>query len=122
MAHALILSDDLIFTSRIMGAAQAHGQTAEQARSVERLNTLARQTAPVCIFVDLEFPALNVPEMLAELRAACEPTPFVVAYGSHVDAAGLHAARVAGCDRVLPRSAFVEQLPEELPRWFGAAT
>jgi len=43
--------------------------------------------------------------------------PRVVAYGSHVDAAGLKAARDAGCDVVLPRSAFVEQLPVKLREW-----
>ena len=41
----------------------------------------------------------------------------VVGYGSHVDAATLHAARVAGCDPVLPRSKFVEELPGALPGW-----
>jgi hypothetical protein len=45
--------------------------------------------------------------------------PRVVAYGSHVDTATLKAARASGCDPVLPRSKFVEDLPRELPRWFG---
>ena len=43
------------------------------------------------------------------------------AYGSHVDTAGLKAARVAGCDLVLPRSAFAEQLPSRLPAWLTGA-
>jgi len=34
-----------------------------------------------------------------------------------VDATGLKTARDAGCDVVLPRSAFVEQLPHKLPEW-----
>jgi hypothetical protein len=44
--------------------------------------------------------------------------PRVVAYGSHVDTATLRAAREAGCDPVLPRSKFVEELPSALPHWF----
>jgi len=43
----------------------------------------------------------------------------VVGYGSHVDADTLHAARVAGCDPVLPRSRFVEELPTALAGWLG---
>jgi hypothetical protein len=42
-----------------------------------------------------------------------------MAYGAHVDAAGLWAARQAGCDIVLPRSAFVEELPFRLPEWLS---
>jgi hypothetical protein len=45
--------------------------------------------------------------------------PRVIAYGSHVEAATLHAAREAGCDLVLPRSRFVEELPVSLGAWLG---
>ncbi len=68
--------------------------------------------------VDLDNPGLDVAALLGRLQAGPAP-PFVVAYGSHVDAAGLRAAREAGCDLVLPRSKFVEELPTALPRWFG---
>jgi hypothetical protein len=46
----------------------------------------------------------------------------VVAYGSHVDTATLRAAREAGCDVVLPRSKFVEELPTALPTWLAPRT
>ena len=38
----------------------------------------------------------------------------VVAFGSHVDRATLDAARAAGCEEVLPRSAFFRDLPQLL--------
>jgi hypothetical protein len=38
----------------------------------------------------------------------------VVAFGSHVDTELLDAARAAGVDEVLPRSAFFRRLPEVL--------
>ena len=38
----------------------------------------------------------------------------IVAFGSHVDTALLEAARAAGVDDVLPRSAFFRRLPEVL--------
>jgi DNA-binding NarL/FixJ family response regulator len=113
----LLLSDDLIFTSRITGTAQALGLTVKAARSAEALVNLARQERPGGVIVDLANPGLSVPDLLRQLRDVCVPMPRVVAYGSHVDAAGLKAAREAGCDLVLPRSAFVERLPVELPQW-----
>src|SRR5437899_1785552 len=97
----LLLSDDMIFTSRIIGTACDLGLTLKPARSVAALQTLARQQTPSCVIVDLANPGLNVRDLIAQLRESCLPMPRVVAYGSHVDAAGLRAAREAGCDLVL---------------------
>jgi hypothetical protein len=58
---------------------------------------------------------------MQQLRTACPVMPRVVAYGPHVDAALLRAARDAGCDPVLPRSKFVEQLSQALTEWIGRA-
>jgi DNA-binding NarL/FixJ family response regulator len=116
----LLLSDDLIFTSRIVGEARALGLTMKAARSADTLLALARQEVPACVLVDLANPGLALPDLmrqLAELGA-----PRVVAYGSHVDTATLRAARDAGCDPVLPRSKFVEELPHALPQWFARGT
>jgi CheY-like chemotaxis protein len=113
----LLLSDDLIFTSRITGTARGLGFVVKPARSVEALEALARQEAPRCVLVDLANPGLAVPDLIRRLREACPTMPRVVAYGSHVDAAGLRAAREAGCHLVLPRSKFVEELPAALPGW-----
>ena len=115
----LLLSDDLIFTSRITGTARAGGLTVRTARSAQELAALAGQRCPTCVLLDLGNPGLDVPELLGKLRTACPHMPRVVAYGSHVDAAGLRAARDAGCDIVLPRSAFVEQLPREVGNWLA---
>ena len=118
----LLLSDDLIFTSRITATARALGLTVKAARSVEALAALARQQTPSGVLIDLGNPGLDVPDLLAQLRGACPVMPRVVAYGSHVDAAGLRAARAAGCDLVLPRSAFVEQLPTALGEWLASSS
>lgn len=120
MTVGLLLSDDLIFTSRITGTARDLGLSIRAARSANALTELARQQTPCCVILDLANPGLSVPDLLAELREACTTMPLVVAYGSHVDAAGLHAAREAGCDVVWPRSKFVEELPTALPGWLDA--
>lgn len=113
----LLLSDDLMFASRITGTARSLGLTIKAARSVELLENLARQETPRCVIVDLANPGLSLTALIQHLNETCSPTPRIVAYGSHVDAAGLKAARDAGCDVVLPRSAFVEQLPVKLTEW-----
>jgi len=116
----LLLSDDLIFGSKITGTARALGLEVQTARTAGQLVDLARRMQPVCVVLDLHNPGLDLSALLAELSAVCTNRPRVVAYGSHVEAAVLHAARVAGCDTVLPRSKFVEILPTELPIWMGA--
>ena len=117
MSTGLLLCDDLIFTSRITGTAKALGLSVGVARDVAGLLRMAKSSPPTCVLLDLHFPGLDLPTLLAELRAIGPMR--VVGYGSHVDAATLHAARVAGCDPVLPRSKFVEELPAALPGWLA---
>jgi CheY-like chemotaxis protein len=113
----LLLSDDLMFTSRIVGSARNLGLTMKPAKTADALVSLAAQENPRCVIVDLSNPTLTIGDLIGQLRASCTPMPRIVAYGSHVDAATLHAAREAGCDMVLPRSKFVEELPRSLTEW-----
>jgi CheY-like chemotaxis protein len=115
--HGLVLCDDLIFFSRIAAAARDAGLSVRQARTTTELLSLARTHAPGGVILDLHNPGLDLPAFLAELRAAYPAMPRVVAYGSHVEAEVLRAARKAGCDRVLPRSQFVEELPNGIGEW-----
>jgi len=115
----LLLSDDLIFTSRVTGTGRDLGFAIRAAKTADALLALARQALPPCVIVDLHNPGLNITELAASLKQL-SPPPTVIGYGSHVDTATLKAARAAGCDRVLPRSQFVEELPAELPHWMGA--
>lgn len=117
-ALGLLLSDDLMFNSRITGTAKALGLTMKTARTTDALQTLARAQPPRCVVVDLSNPGLKIEELVRSLRDAATTPPYLVAFGSHVDAATLKAARDAGCDVVLPRSKFVEELPKQLAAWF----
>jgi CheY-like chemotaxis protein len=119
-AVGILLSDDLMFTSRITGTAQSLGVTVRPARTVEVLKRLAGQECPDCLILDLGHPGLHLEELLGWLRSACTPAPRVIAYGSHVDTETLRAARQAGCDPVLPRSKFVQDLPQELAGWVSS--
>jgi DNA-binding NarL/FixJ family response regulator len=112
----LLLSDDLLFTSRITGTARDLGFTFKPARSFSVLESLARASSPRCVILDLSNPGLVIEEAVRSLKTAA-PEVYLVAYGSHVDTATLRAARDAGCDVVMPRSRFVEDLPRQLPAW-----
>ena len=107
----LLLSDDLIFTSRILGTGRDLGFPIQAARSADALLALASRRTPRCVIIDLANPGLAIGDFVRQLCEACSPMPFVLAYGSHVDTATLRTAREAGCDLVWPRSKFVEELP-----------
>ena len=114
MNSGLVLCDDLLFASKITATASALGLKVRIARTPAALLEWAAQERPGGVLLDLHHPQLNLPDLLAALG----PVP-VVAFGSHVEAATLHAARQAGCSLVLPRSKFVERLPYDLAKWLG---
>ncbi len=116
----LILCDDLMFASRVTATATAHQLQVMRVRNVATLMDRISIDCPSCLIVDLQSAGLNIEQAVAQWKAL-SPPPFIVAFGSHVDAATLSAARRAGCDVVLPRSAFAEQLESELPRWLSRA-
>ena len=117
-----VLADDLMFASRITATGRSLGLPILQARNVAILTEALKKAWPKLLILDLGHPELQVVELLKALDAQDKPRPKIVAYGSHVDAASLHAARAAGCDIVLPRSKFVEELPVQLSVWAGTPT
>jgi CheY-like chemotaxis protein len=115
-----VLCDDLIFFSRVSGAARAAGLTVRMVRTAADLVSAARAAPPAGVILDVHNPGLDLPDLLAALKDACPVMPQVIAYGSHVEAAVLRAARQAGCGRVLPRSQFVEELDAKIGEWLGS--
>ena len=120
-AYGLLLSDDLMFSSRITGTAQALGLKMDVMKSTKELMARAKERTPTCVILDLSHPEVQIQAFIEKLKDAGSPMPRLVAYGSHVDAAVLRAAREAGCDLVLPRSAFIDQLPGNLNHWLAGS-
>lgn len=112
----LLLSDDLIFSSKISATACAHGLALKTVKSVESFEGLAGELKPSAIILDLDHSAFDVAELISRLS----PRPRVIAYGSHVNRDRLNSARHAGCDFVLPRSKFVGKLESDLIQWTTA--
>ena len=66
-AIGLLLSDDLIFTSRITGVARDLGLSVKAARSADMLLSIARQQLPRCVIVDLANPGLILVDLMRQL-------------------------------------------------------
>ena len=109
---------DMIFGSRITATARAAQVTVRVAGRLESLAGLLAQGDLTLLIVDME-----VPDAQAAIRLAAEtvPRPRIVAYFPHIQTELCQAAREAGADTVLPRSVFVQQLPELLMS-FGQAS
>jgi hypothetical protein len=114
----LVLSDDLLDASRVIGDGRAAGLAVLQCRDPGAL-LIALDRGPVLAVLDLHNPGLEVERLVPAIKSV---GPRVVGYGSHVDAVRLKAARKAGCDEVLPRSAFFEGLEAKLRAWAGAGS
>jgi DNA-binding NarL/FixJ family response regulator len=117
----LLLTDDMIFSSRITGTARALGLNMIVVKSEGDLVSQARERNPTCVILDLSIARKKMDALIRNLKEGNFSRPRLVAYGSHVDAATLRAARDAGCDLVLPRSQFVEELPRQLSQWLAPA-
>ncbi|HEX3314214.1 MAG TPA: hypothetical protein VHR72_04940 [Gemmataceae bacterium] len=116
MTVGLLLADDYLFISRVQGYAKDAGASVKAVRHPETLLDLARTLSPGGVLIDLHIDGLEIGPMVERLHRL-DPKPFVLGYGSHVDVATLKKARDAGCDLVLPRSKFVEDLPTKLGEW-----
>jgi hypothetical protein len=114
---AMMLCDDLMFTSRVLATGRALDLPIQIVRTQTDLANWLRSQNPACILVDLHNSGFDVNALAQQLPAS---KPFLVGFGSHVDTSALQAARDAGFDLVLPRSKFVELLEPGLPQWCAA--
>jgi CheY-like chemotaxis protein len=115
----VLLSDDLMWISRVTSTAHSLGLRFVAVPSVEKLEALASRQNPKCVILELGVAKLPAAEIVDRIRTICATPPRFVAFGSHVDVATLQSARDAGCDPVLPRSKMAESLSELLQQWMS---
>jgi DNA-binding NarL/FixJ family response regulator len=104
MAKVLLVSRDLMIHSIVEGAVRAIGAELVVASG----GTAVAQTtthAPRIVLIDLGGNLPELAELVPQLRAAA-PEAKLIAFGPHVHAAKLTAARASGCDGVLTRGQF----------------
>jgi CheY-like chemotaxis protein len=113
----LAVVDDLFFLSKIQQTAQHLGVAVKSARPAD-LPDLAVQDVPSALILDLNHRSGKAVEVLRALKSDLRTKEIaVIGFVSHVQNDLIAAARGAGCDIVLARSAFVSQLPSLLQRF-----
>lgn len=108
--------DDLFFTVKILDAAKRAGATLEVVKSEIDAMDKAR-SAPALVILDLNCGSVDPVHLIGALKAdpATQKVPLV-GYVSHVQGELKVSAQQAGCDMVLARSAFSQNLPQILKR------
>ncbi len=111
--RVLAAVEDLLFRSKISETASHLDIEASFPRNPEKLLAAVRESPPDLLILDLNSARF---EPLALLRSVKSETENVTTVGflSHVQKDLAVAAREAGCDRVVARSAFTKNLPEIL--------
>jgi PleD family two-component response regulator len=103
--------EDLLFRSKISETASSLGIEAAFPRNPRRLLEAIHETPPELLILDLNSARFDPLTLLREVRSD-ETTRDVSTVGflSHVQKDLAVAAREAGCDRVVARSAFTKDL------------
>jgi len=113
----LAILDDLMFTSKIKTTATALGIPVTFARSQPAAFDAMRKTTPKLVIFDLNNERIGPLHIVGAMKndptLASVPT---LGFVSHVQADLIEAARAAGVDEVLARSAFAARLAELLGR------
>ena len=119
-ARVAILVDDIFFTAKINAAAAECGRLIERVKSREQLEGLVANP-PSLVIIDLNSDRLDALETIGFLKSSAELSVVpILGFVSHVQTELIRAAQAAGCDYVLPRSAFTQMLLEIVSGNLGA--
>jgi PleD family two-component response regulator len=113
--RVLAAVEDLLFRSKISETALNLGIEAAFPRNPKRLLEALRESPPDLLVLDLNSARFEPLTLLKDVRSdeATRDVP-TVGFLSHVQKDLAVAAREAGCDRVVARSAFTKDLPRIL--------
>ena len=111
---------DLFFTVKIGDAARRAGMQAEFVKEEKDFLEKA-QAKPALIILDLNCGGVHPVKLISKLKSDPELKQIsVIAYVSHVQEDLKQEAHESGCDMVMARSAFSQNLPQILKRHSGA--
>ena len=118
MADAIVLVDDLFFQAKLLETAKLAGISLETVATGEQLLKAAAANPAALVIVDLNARqgALNAVEQLCkeDLPGVTSNGPGnprrVIGFLSHVQTELAERARAAGCQDVMPRSKFTQNL------------
>ncbi|MBI3694709.1 MAG: response regulator [Acidobacteria bacterium] len=115
----LAVVDDLFFAAKISETAKRAGVVVQFATTEEAVLSFASQK-PSLIIVDLNLNAVKPLPLIAKLKSHPDlKRTSLLAFVSHVQGELKLKAQKAGCDMVLARSSFSQNLPQILKRHAG---
>jgi PleD family two-component response regulator len=113
----LVAVDDFLFRSKIRATAKQAGVDVTFAKTPAEVLEQARALKPSLVIFDLNSDKLEPIDNIAAMKASPDLASIpTLGFVSHVDAARIQAARGAGADDVMARSAFAGNLADILLR------
>jgi len=121
MTHSVLVAvDDLFFLTKISETATQLRVPITIARTQDDIIVRALTERPALLIIDLNAARCNPIETIGQIKEDPDLRHIqIVGFLSHVQADLKLRATMAGCDRVLPRSAFASQLPKILSGYRG---
>jgi|HubBroStandDraft_6_1064221.scaffolds.fasta_scaffold346991_1 CheY-like chemotaxis protein len=111
----LVAVDDMFFAARIRSTAEALGRQILLVKTAADLLKQAESISPALIILDLNSERLDPIKSIEQLKSRPELKGLpIIGFLSHVQTDLKKSAEEAGCDYVMPRSAFTQRLPELL--------
>jgi DNA-binding response OmpR family regulator len=117
---ALYLTRDLLFSSQVTSVAASCGLEMRVVSDEAALRESVAAGDVHCVLIDLSMPNLALLQLVPELRIRSTLPLRIIAFGPHVNVAGLAGARQSGCDEVFTRGQFHHRMPDIL-RQFGCS-
>jgi DNA-binding response OmpR family regulator len=109
-ARIVLISTDLMVTSRIQGAAARCGATVRVVGSATAAIERHHEEPATLVVVDLATPSLQLVDLVDTFKQQVPSPVPVIAFGPHVHEDKLAAARAAGCDLVMSRGKFFSEV------------
>ena len=107
--------DDLFFRSKVRTTAKHLGIEITFAATTDEMVAQAKSLQPTLVIFDLNSSKMDPIATIASLKADAATSDLrAIGFASHVHTELIAAARKAGADDVLPRSAFAGRLAEIL--------
>jgi PleD family two-component response regulator len=117
--RVLAVVTDLFFSVKLIDAAKRNGLALEFVKDGKEVIEKAKGRPSLIIF-DLNFEAVQPLKLITKLKGSSETKPInLIGYLSHVQGELKLKAQEAGCDMVMARSAFSQNLPLIFKRHSG---
>jgi len=118
--QVLAVVSDLFFSVKLSDAAKRAGMALEFVKEPESVLEKAK-TRPQLIVMDLNFESADPLKLIGKLKGSAETKGIsIIGYLSHIQGELKQAAQEAGCDMVMARSSFSQNMSQIFKRHSGS--